>query len=173
MFLLTKRISAGLPLAWLLIGVLQTPWLIPAPALAMLAFLLWRHRHILTLVGSAPLASDGFAKHVMVDDLLRLGGQHNHVAGPRQADVIGEHAGPRHGFLKPSQRGRHRVGSQQLLRRDQSGLGEPCCQCSRHLSRANEADRLLNHVVDKRLRRKPPREVARRVLAPLLGIASL
>lgn len=75
MFLLTKRISASLPLAWLAIGLMHTPWLIPLPALAMLAFLLWRHRHILTLVGSAPLASDGFAKHVMVDDLLRLGGQ--------------------------------------------------------------------------------------------------
>jgi hypothetical protein len=75
MFLLTKRISASLPLAWLLIGVLEVPWLVPLPALAMLAFLLWRHRQILILVGSAPLASDGFAKHVMVDDLLRLGGQ--------------------------------------------------------------------------------------------------
>lgn len=75
MFHLTKRVSASLPLAWLLFGVLQTPWLIPLPALAMLAFLLWRHRRILTSVGSAPLASDGFAKHVMVDDLLRLGGQ--------------------------------------------------------------------------------------------------
>ena len=75
MFLLTKRISTSLPLAWLMIGVWQTPWLIPLPALAMLAFLLWRHRLILTQVGSAPLASDGFAKHVMVDDLLRLAGQ--------------------------------------------------------------------------------------------------
>ena len=75
MFLLTKRISASLPLAWLLIGVFSMPLLIPLPALAMLAFLLWRHRHILTQVGSAPLASDGFAKHVMVDDLLRLAGQ--------------------------------------------------------------------------------------------------
>lgn len=75
MFLLTKRISASLPLAWLSIGVFNMPLLIPLPALAMLAFLLWRHRHILTQVGSAPLASDGFAKHVMVDDLLRLAGQ--------------------------------------------------------------------------------------------------
>lgn len=75
MFLLTKRISASLPLAWLLLGLMQTPWLIPLPALAMFGFLTWRHRHILTQVGTAPLASDGFAKHVMVDDLLRLGGQ--------------------------------------------------------------------------------------------------
>lgn len=75
MFLLTKRISTSLPLAWLMIGLLRTPWLIPLPALVMLAFLLWRHRLILTQVGSAPLASDGFAKHVMVHDLLRLSGQ--------------------------------------------------------------------------------------------------
>jgi hypothetical protein len=75
MFLLTKRISATLPLIWLLLGMMQMPWLIPLPAVLMLGFLTWRHRRILTQVGSAPLASDGFAKHVMVDDLLRLGGQ--------------------------------------------------------------------------------------------------
>lgn len=75
MFLLTKRISAILPLSWLMLGLIQMPWLIPLPAVLMLAFLTWRHRRILTQVGIAPLASDGFAKHVMVDDLLRLGGQ--------------------------------------------------------------------------------------------------
>lgn len=75
MFLLTKRIAATLPLSWLVIGFLQLPWLIPLPSAAMLGFLVWRHRRILTQVGNAPLASDGFAKHVMVDDLLRLGGQ--------------------------------------------------------------------------------------------------
>ncbi len=75
MFLLTKRISTSLPLAWLMIGLMQMPWLIPLPAVLMLGFLTWRHRRILTMVGAAPLASDGFAKHVMVDDLLRLGGQ--------------------------------------------------------------------------------------------------
>jgi hypothetical protein len=75
MFLLTKRIAAVLPLSWLLLGLMQMPWLIPLPAVLMLGFLTWRHRRILTMVGTAPLASDGFAKHVMVDDLLRLGGQ--------------------------------------------------------------------------------------------------
>ncbi|WP_338720791.1 hypothetical protein [Devosia sp. XK-2] len=75
MFLLTKRISMGLPLAWLLLGLLHLPWLLPVPAALMLGFLTWRHRHILAQVGTAPLASDGFAKHVMVDDLLRLAGQ--------------------------------------------------------------------------------------------------
>ncbi|MCP8884537.1 hypothetical protein NIM87_13550 [Devosia sp. XJ19-1] len=75
MFLLTRRISSVLPLTWLLIGCVEMVWLLPAPALLMLVFLSWRHRHILALVGTAPLASDGFAKHVMVHDLLRLGGQ--------------------------------------------------------------------------------------------------
>jgi hypothetical protein len=41
----------------------------------LLAILTWRHYRILTLVGTAPLASDGFAKHLTVDDLLRLAGQ--------------------------------------------------------------------------------------------------
>ena len=75
MFLLTRRISTALPLSWLAIGLLHMPLLIPLPSLGMLSFLLWRHRRILAQVGSAPLASDGFAKHVMVDDLVRLGGQ--------------------------------------------------------------------------------------------------
>mgnify|MGYP001385383012 CR=1 FL=1 len=74
MFLLTRRIFAALPLVWLLIGLLQMPWLIPLPALLMLAFVAWRHRRIVASIGSVPLASDGFARHVMVDDLLRLCG---------------------------------------------------------------------------------------------------
>jgi len=75
MFHATRRLSAALPLAYLAIGLGQQVWLLPLPALTMLGFLIWRHRRILAQVGSAPLASDGFAKHVMVDDLLRLGGQ--------------------------------------------------------------------------------------------------
>lgn len=75
MFLLTRRLSAILPLIWVAIGLLQMPWLIPLPSAVMAAFLLWRHRRIMTLVGTAPLASHGFAQHVMVDDLLRLAGQ--------------------------------------------------------------------------------------------------
>ena len=75
MFHATRRLSAALPLAYLAIGLGQQVWLLPMPALTMLGFLIWRHRRILAQVGTAPLASDGFAKHVMVDDLLRLGGQ--------------------------------------------------------------------------------------------------
>jgi hypothetical protein len=75
MFHVTRRLSGTMPLAYFCIGWGHQPWLLPLPALAMLSFLLWRHRRILAQVGTAPLASDGFAKHVMVDDLLRLGGQ--------------------------------------------------------------------------------------------------
>ena len=75
MFHVTRRLNATLPFAYLAIGAAQQIWLLPLPALTMLGFLLWRHRRILAQVGTAPLASDGFAKHVMVDDLLRLGGQ--------------------------------------------------------------------------------------------------
>ncbi|MBJ3786887.1 hypothetical protein [Devosia sediminis] len=75
MFHVTRRLNASLPFAYLAIGICQEPWLLPLPALLMLGFLTWRHRHILAQVGTAPIASDGFAKHVMVDDLLRLGGQ--------------------------------------------------------------------------------------------------
>lgn len=75
MFHMTRRLNTTLPIAYLAIGLGQQMWLLPLPALAMLGFLLWRHRRILAQVGTAPLASDGFAKHVMVDDLLRLGGQ--------------------------------------------------------------------------------------------------
>lgn len=75
MFHLTKRLNTTLPFAYLVIGIAQQIWLLPLPALDMLGFLVWRHRRILAQVGTAPLASDGFAKHVMVDDLLRLCGQ--------------------------------------------------------------------------------------------------
>jgi hypothetical protein len=73
MFHLTRRLYVALPLAWVGLGIMGIIWLVPLPALLMLAFLLRRHRHILGSIGTAPLCSDGFAKHVLVDDLLRLG----------------------------------------------------------------------------------------------------
>jgi hypothetical protein len=73
MFHLTRRLYAALPLMWLGIGLLGSAWLMPLPPLLMLAFLLGRHRLIVRSIGTAPLCSDGFAKHVLVDDLLRLG----------------------------------------------------------------------------------------------------
>lgn len=46
--------------------------LLALPALVMLGYLLRRHQRIVGLVGIAPWASLGFARHVMVDDLVRL-----------------------------------------------------------------------------------------------------
>lgn len=74
MFHLTKRLFVALCLAWLALGLVEAPWLIPLPAAAVLAFLLRRHRYIQQSIGISPLCSDGFARHVLVDDLIRLAG---------------------------------------------------------------------------------------------------
>lgn len=73
MFHLTRRFHSALPLAWLVSGVLDSLILLALPALVMLAYLFRRHQRIVGLVGTAPWASIGFARHVMVDDLVRLG----------------------------------------------------------------------------------------------------
>jgi hypothetical protein len=72
MFHLTRRFHLALPLVWLVAGLLDSLMLLALPAVVMLAHLFRRHRRILGLVGSAPWASLGFARHVMVDDLVRL-----------------------------------------------------------------------------------------------------
>ena len=72
MFHLTRRFHASLPLAWLVAGLLDSLTLLALPAIVMLAYLFRRHRRIVGLVGTAPWASVGFARHVMVDDLVRL-----------------------------------------------------------------------------------------------------
>lgn len=74
MFHLTRRFRTSLPLAWLIAGLIGSPLLLMLPSLVHLAWLLARHQRIVSLVGSAPWASVGFARHVMVDDLLRLAG---------------------------------------------------------------------------------------------------
>jgi len=72
MFLITRRLMAGIPASALMIGWLQQPsWLIVPPALVAL-FLLWRHRSIRSRIGVAPWASDGFARHAMVADVATL-----------------------------------------------------------------------------------------------------
>lgn len=75
MFHLTRRLQSGLPLAWLLAGFLENLTLLMAPSAAVLAWLVLRHMRIVGLVGVMPWASLGFARHVMVDDLLRLAGR--------------------------------------------------------------------------------------------------
>ena len=73
MFHLTRRFHSALPLAWLGAGLLDSLMLLALPAVVMLGYLLRRHQRIVGLVGTAPWASIGFARHVMVDDLIRLG----------------------------------------------------------------------------------------------------
>ena len=72
MFHLTRRFQAGLPLFWLAAGLFDSLMLLALPSLALLAWLLLRHLRIVRMVGVAPWASVGFARHVMVDDLMRL-----------------------------------------------------------------------------------------------------
>ncbi|PXA92907.1 hypothetical protein DMC47_23275 [Nostoc sp. 3335mG] len=74
MFHLTRRLQSALPLAWLGAGCLGSLALLMAPSLGLLAWLVLRHLRIVGLVGTAPWASVGFARHVMVDDLARLAG---------------------------------------------------------------------------------------------------
>lgn len=73
MFHRVRRFQSALPLAWLVAGVMDSLLLLMLPACAVLVWLVRRHQRIIGLVGTAPWASVGFARHVMVDDLLRLG----------------------------------------------------------------------------------------------------
>jgi len=74
MFHLTRRFQSLLPFVWIGAGLFESlPWLM-LPSLVHLGWLVARHQRIVGLVGVAPWASVGFARHVMVDDLLRLAG---------------------------------------------------------------------------------------------------
>lgn len=75
MFHLTRRFQAFLPLSWLVAGLFGSLMLLALPSLALLTWLVLRHLRIVRLVGFAPWASVGFARHVMVDDLIRLSAQ--------------------------------------------------------------------------------------------------
>ena len=72
MFHITRRILASLPLASVLIGLVGQPAiLVLLPALAA-GLVLLRDRLIRRRVGLAAWPSDGFARHVLVDDLGQL-----------------------------------------------------------------------------------------------------
>lgn len=72
MFHTTRRILASLPIASVLIGLAGQPaMLVLPPALTALHVLL-RDRLIRRRVGLAAWPSDGFARHVLVDDLARM-----------------------------------------------------------------------------------------------------
>jgi hypothetical protein len=72
MFHVIRRILAGMPLASVIIGFAGQPAiLLVPPALTTLCVLL-RDRLIRREVGRAAWPSDGFARHVLVDDIARV-----------------------------------------------------------------------------------------------------
>lgn len=69
MFRIMRRILAGLPLMSLCIGFAGQPALLVVPPALTAVLLLLRDRVIRRRVGLAAWPSDGFARHVLVDDL--------------------------------------------------------------------------------------------------------
>jgi hypothetical protein len=72
MFHVTRRIPAGLPVASVLIGLAGQPAMLVLPPALTAGLVLLRDRLIRRSVGLAAWPSDGFARHVPVDDLGRL-----------------------------------------------------------------------------------------------------
>lgn len=72
MFHIMRRILASLPVASMLIGLAGQPAMLMLPPALTAVLLLLRDRLIRRRVGLAAWPSDGFARHVLVDDLGRL-----------------------------------------------------------------------------------------------------
>ncbi len=72
MFQIMRPIFTGLPIASVLIGLAGQPALLVLPPALTAALVLLRDRLIRRRVGHAAWPSDGFARHVLVDDLGRL-----------------------------------------------------------------------------------------------------
>lgn len=72
MFHITRRVLAALPAASVMIGLANQPALLVVPPALTAGLLLLRDRQIRRRVGLAAWPSDGFARHVLVDDLGRL-----------------------------------------------------------------------------------------------------
>ncbi|KKC30988.1 hypothetical protein [Devosia psychrophila] len=72
MFHIMRRIFAGLPVASVLIGFAGQPAVLVIPPALTAAYVLLRDRVIRRRVGLAAWPSDGFACHVLVDDMARL-----------------------------------------------------------------------------------------------------
>ncbi|MGV8831346.1 MAG: hypothetical protein ACOH2N_05160 [Devosia sp.] len=72
MFHIMPRIFASLPLTSLLIGTAGQPAFLVAPPALTALYVLLRDRFIRQRVGQSAWPSDGFARHVLVDDLGRL-----------------------------------------------------------------------------------------------------
>lgn len=72
MFHLMRPVFGSLPLASVLIGLAGQPALLALPPALTTALVLLRDRLIRRHVGRAAWPSDGFARHVLVDDIGRL-----------------------------------------------------------------------------------------------------
>jgi hypothetical protein len=72
MFHVIRRIHAGLPIVSVLIGFAGQPVVLVIPPALTTVYVLLRDRMIRRRVGLAAWPSDGFARHVLVDDLGRL-----------------------------------------------------------------------------------------------------
>ena len=72
MFHIMPRIFASLPVASLLIGAAGQAALLAVPPALTALYVLVRDRVIRRRVGLAAWPSDGFARHVLVDDLGQL-----------------------------------------------------------------------------------------------------
>lgn len=72
MFHVMRRVHAGLPIASVLIGMAGQPTMLVVPPALTAFYVLMRDRIIRRRVGQAAWPSDGFARHVLVDDLARL-----------------------------------------------------------------------------------------------------
>ncbi|KFC67724.1 hypothetical protein FF80_02120 [Devosia sp. LC5] len=69
MFQIMRHIFAGMPIASVLIGFAGQPAILALPPALTAGFVLIRDRIIRRRVGLAAWPSDGFARHVLVDDL--------------------------------------------------------------------------------------------------------
>ena len=72
MFHIMRPVFAGLPVAAVLLGLVGQPALLVLPPALTAGLVLIRDRLIRRRVGLAAWPSDGFARHVLVDDLGRL-----------------------------------------------------------------------------------------------------
>lgn len=72
MFHVMRRILPAIPATAVITGWIGQPLPMLLPPAAATGFLLWRDRAIRRRVGLAAWPSDGFARHVLVDDLARL-----------------------------------------------------------------------------------------------------
>lgn len=72
MFHIMRPIFGSLPIASVLIGLVGQPALLALPPALTTALVLLRDRLIRRRVGQAAWPSDGFARHVLVDDIGRL-----------------------------------------------------------------------------------------------------